>query len=280
MSLEPQDPFREIEFPEVAPVATKRFARIRKLPKGTYKFLSLFSPIAGTLALILVAAGAYYAYPVYKNYSNTDPSIDGYVAPRSPGEIVAIAQAGTVTIECILNNDDQYLGSGWAIDLKPSSKKYKTSIITNYHVLDDCFDGKGTLSVVDEDLKKWPMVIDILDKKNDLAKISSTIELVPLNLAPFSPSPGFWVMTYGTADGWVGSVSFGSVMNSTDTEIFITANTSHGNSGGPLLDNEGNVIGTNSWGMEGEQYNGAMSLDAMCLKILKCDFNKGKYYWE
>ena len=274
------DPFRELEFPADLPEKKKRLARIRRIAKGTYKGLSYISPIAGTLALVLVVTGIYFGYPVYENYKNTDPMFDGYVAPRNPGEIVSIAQASTVTIECVLKNDEQTLGSGWAIDLKPSSSKYKSSIITNYHVLDDCFDGKGKLSVLDEDLKKYEMVIDILDKKNDLAKISSTIDLVPLNLAPYGPSPGYWVMTYGTADGWVGSVSFGSVMNNTETEIFITANTSHGNSGGPLLDNEGNVIGTNSWGMEGEQYNGAMSLDAMCFKILECKYNKGKYYWE
>ena len=52
---------------------------------------------------------------------------------------------------------------------------------------------------------------------------------------------------------------------------------SHGNSGGPLVDNEGNVIGTNSWRSTKEQYNGAVSLDAMCIKIMKC---KGKHFWS
>ena len=46
---------------------------------------------------------------------------------------------------------------------------------------------------------------------------------------------------------------------------------------GPLVDNEGNVVGTNTWGAEGEQYNGAVSLDAMCVKIMKCD---GEFYWS
>jgi S1-C subfamily serine protease len=67
------------------------------------------------------------------------------------------------------------------------------------------------------------------------------------------------------------------VLNVTDTEVLITANVSAGNSGGPLVDNEGNVIGTVSWSSKLEQYNGAMSLDAMCAKILSCD---GEYYWE
>jgi S1-C subfamily serine protease len=67
------------------------------------------------------------------------------------------------------------------------------------------------------------------------------------------------------------------VLNSTDTEILITANISGGNSGGPLIDNEGLVIGTTSWESTKEQYNGAKSLNAMCAEILKCD---GKWYWE
>ena len=65
--------------------------------------------------------------------------------------------------------------------------------------------------------------------------------------------------------------------NSTDTEIFITANISGGNSGGPLIDNEGKVVGTTSWGHKSQQYNGAKSLNAMCAKILECD---GEWYWE
>ena len=74
-----------------------------------------------------------------------------------------------------------------------------------------------------------------------------------------------------------GSVAFGSVLNTNQYELLITANTSHGNSGGPLVDNEGKVVGTVSWSSTKEQYNGAMSLNAMCRKIIECD---GKYYWK
>ena len=77
-------------------------------------------------------------------------------------------------------------------------------------------------------------------------------------------------MALGSADGYEGSVSFGSVLNTTDYEVFITANISHGSSGGPLIDNEGFVIGTTSWGNKKEQYNGAKSLNAICAEILKC----------
>ena len=75
----------------------------------------------------------------------------------------------------------------------------------------------------------------------------------------------------GSADGYEGSVAFGNVLNSTKLEILMTAPLSHGNSGGPLVDNEGNVVGTNTFGRIDEQYNGAMSLNALCVKIMECD---------
>jgi hypothetical protein len=62
----------------------------------------------------------------------------------------------------------------------------------------------------------------------------------------------------------------------------ITNNISHGSSGGPLVDNEGFVVGMTSWGYTEEQYNGAKSLDAFCAKILKCkyEFDGVKTWWE
>ena len=45
----------------------------------------------------------------------------------------------------------------------------------------------------------------------------------------------------------------------------------NGNSGVPLVDTEGNVVGTNSFGKIDEQYNGAMSLNALCVKIMECE---------
>jgi S1-C subfamily serine protease len=89
--------------------------------------------------------------------------------------------------------------------------------------------------------------------------------------------PGYWVAAVGTADGYEGSVAFGNVLNGTDNEILTTVPLSHGNSGGPLIDNEGNVVGVNTWGSTTEQYNGAMSLNAMCSVIMKCD---SELYWE
>jgi len=276
------DPFKEFEFLQQLPQKPKKFSRLRRFLSTLNLGIKKVAPIAAVASLVLVSVGIYFGYPVYKNYNYTDPAHDGYVSPRSPGDVVDMVQKSVVKVICDDNpNDDGYwYGSGWAIDLKPSSNAYKTSIITNHHVIEDCLNGKGTVQIEDFDGKLLKAVIDVYDEENDLAKISTAAKLAPLKLSPNDPWPGYWVMTFGSPDEFSGSVSVGTVMNVTTAEVLITANISHGNSGGPLVDNEGLVIGTNSWGMKGEQYNGAMSLDAMCAKILKCKYAKGKEFWD
>ena len=150
-------------------------------------------------------------------------------------------------------------------------------MITNYHVVDECLDGKGTLTVAAQYEEEFPVVVDVLDKENDLASIATSLILDPLSLSKYEPWPGYWMAAIGSADGYEGSVAFGSVLNGTKYEILITVPLSHGNSGGPLVDNEGNVVGTNTFIQTKEQYNGAMSLNALCVKIMECE---GELYWE
>ena len=236
---------------------------------------------AGALAIIAVllgSTGVYLGIGPYLHYNNTDPTEDGFVQPRSIEGLVDRVQASTVTVFCDYTEDKYSQGSGWAISLPISQQeKYPTSLITNHHVIEDCLDGVGKVVVKTLGGDEFPAYIDRWDKKNDLAVIGTKVKLEPLHLSEWMPYAGYWVMAVGTADGFEGSVAFGNVLNSTDTDILITAAISHGNSGGPLVDNEGNVVGTNTWGAEGEQYNGGVSLDAMCVKIMKCD---GKYYWS
>jgi S1-C subfamily serine protease len=88
-------------------------------------------------------------------------------------------------------------------------------------------------------------------------------------------------MAFGSADGYEGSIAIGNVLNTTVSQVLITNNISHGNSGGPLIDNEGNVIGVITSGSD-EQYNIAVSLDAFCAKILDCEYvtDGDKTWWD
>ena len=274
-----RDPFKDFEFPEINPIKKRGFKRFKKILGKTNAAVKFIAPYAALSALTLAIIGISFGFSTYKSFSENAPANNGYVAPRDPGQIVDIGERSTVEVICSISEDDITSGSGWAIDLK-TLPGFKSSVVTNYHVIKDCLKGKGLISVVDYDGSEYKALAHKLDKKNDLALISTEFKLEPFKLSPNFPYPGYWVMTIGTSVGYQGSISFGAVKNVDGNEIFITANISHGNSGGPLLDNEGYVIGTNTWIGTEEQINGAMSLDAMCAKILKCKFNKGKEFWD
>lgn len=241
---------------------------------ASHKFVVALAIIATPFAL-----GAFLlAWGPSTQFNLSDPRYDGYAQPRSSGDLVAKTQESTVTVYCEISEDDLMVGTAWAIELENGmDEKNPATLITNHHVIENCIDGNGILTVAELYEKDVPAYIIKWDEENDLAVLATNLELKPLELSQAEPWPGYWVMVLGSADGYEGSVSFGSVLNSTDTEIFITANASTGNSGGPLVDNEGKVIGTTSWGHTKQQYNGAMSLNAMCAKILECD---GEFYWE
>jgi S1-C subfamily serine protease len=233
-------------------------------------------------AIVIVVApfamGAFFmAWSPAAQYQLTNPHNDGYVQPRDIGGLVSNTSRSTVSVFCDVPGKEG-IGSAWATELdEVAYKEYRQVFITNYHVIEDCIGKEKYLTVARAYKKKIPAEIITMDKENDLAVLISDLRVPSLRLATAPPYVGYWVMTSGSADALEGSVSFGSILNSSSKELFFTANVSHGNSGGPLVDNEGNVIGTVSWFNKVEQYNGAKSLDAMCSKILKCE---GKYFWE
>jgi len=257
----------------------KNLLRLLRIPFTVFnRVTKRFAGAIAVVALLLGGGGVYLGIGPYLNYNNTDPTEDGFVQPRGVQKLVTRVLESTVTITCDVTDGESWQGSGWAIKLPiKDKKKYLSVVITNHHVVDDCLNGKGEVRVKTYFGNDYAADVDRWDKKNDLAVIMTEAKVEPLPLSQALPYPGYWVMAAGTPNGYEGSVAFGSVLNGTDTEVLITAAVSHGNSGGPLVDNEGNVIGTNTWHEKGEQYNGAISLDAMCKKIMKCE---GKFYWS
>ncbi len=241
------------------------------------KFVTYLAIVAAPFAL-----GAFFiAWAPSAQYASEDPRGDGYVPPRSIEKLVDRTQSSTVTIWCEPANGKAGQGTAWAIDLETSvSEKYPTTLITNHHVIENCINVEHDLYIALPFEDPVPAVITKWDEANDIAVIASTLDLPTLDLSESVPWPGYWVMALGSADGYEGSVSFGNVINSNTSELLISNNLSHGSSGGPLIDNEGNVVGVTSWGIDAEQYNGAKSLDAFCALILQCEYDNGKTWWE
>lgn len=151
------------------------------------------------------------------------------------------------------NRDDdqprrvQSLGSGFVIDGKDGI------IITNNHVI----EGADEITANFNDGTKLKATLLGTDEKTDLAvlKVEPT---KPLKDVKFGDSEsirvGDWVMAIGNPFGLGGTVTVGIVsarnrdINSGPYDNFIQTDASinRGNSGGPLFDMEGNVIGINT----------------------------------
>jgi len=89
-------------------------------------------------------------------------------------------------------------------------------------------------------------------------------------------------MAVGTPYGLEGSVFVGNVMNTEDYEVFATSPLNSGNSGGPLVNARGEVVGTNTWVLvdEGAQdWNVAVGVPALCDAIVTCDPG-GDFDWN
>jgi S1-C subfamily serine protease len=236
---------------------------------------------AATIIALPFALGSFLlTWAPAQQYNLTDPAYDGFVQPRSIAKLVEITQDSTVTVFCDYTDKKYTLGSAFAVDLEHSQgDQYVTTLLTNHHVIERCLESNTSISVAALGGKEVKAVIDRVDDENDLAVLATTLKLNTLLFSNYKPYPGYWVAAVGSADGYEGSVAFGNVLNMEVKEILITAPLSSGNSGGPLIDNEGNVVGVNTKSPIGDeyQYNLSMSLDALCDKIIEC---KGDVFWK
>ena len=230
-----------------------------------------------TILALPFALGAFVlTWAPAQQFYLSDPTYDGFVQPRSISKLVETTQDSTVTVYCDYGvGKYQYTqGTAFAVDLEHTQgEKYKTTLLTNHHVIEKCLDNNKKIYVLALVGEETEAVIDRVDEENDLAVLVTTLEIENLYFSNYKPNPGYWIAAVGSADGYEGSVAFGNVLNMDKYELLITAPLSSGNSGGPLIDNEGNVVGINTKSPIGTdyQYNLAMSLDALCLKIMKCE---------
>ena len=215
-----------------------------------------------------------------EHYRVSDPVENGFVEPRDFVSIINKLEESVVTLFCTVSEDQFTQGTAFAVNLEGYTDQGITALFSNHHVIEDCID-QGALTIQNLNGDVFDVVLENYDADNDLALLSADFEMPYLDLANYPPSPGFWVMSYGSADGVEGSISVGTVLNvTTDNDILVTAALSSGNSGGPLIDNEGNVFGVSTAVSTTElaQYNIVGSLDRMCAVILECDF--GKEFWD
>ncbi|WP_374238029.1 S1C family serine protease [Microbacterium sp. SS28] len=229
-------------------------------------------PLIWILGLAAAASIGLVAMLVATSLGRAQPDFsanDLYDRPGSVDSFVGQVQESVVTVVCATGSA-QSTGSGFAMSTDTSTEPTHT-IFTNNHVIADCLDGRGPVSVRGSGFTSDAKITQS-DSLNDLAILTIEHSLTPLRRAD-EPSIGMWVAAFGSPHGIAGSVTFGTASNVlTDERLLMTdAAINHGNSGGPLVNARGEVLGINTFKLEEESTVGfAVTWPALCLGALDC----------
>lgn len=174
------------------------------------------------------------------------------------------------------------VGSGFGIDVtmnvESKAKGYVGAIVTNHHVVESCLSGTRSVGVTQSG-RNLGGFVSTWDDENDLALILTLGKTEALATAINKPSRGDFTMAVGSPYGLEGSVTTGIVSNYDRDTIVTDAAVDSGNSGGPLVNSQGKLIGINAWGWEGSKGNShAILPGVLCRKILICD--KASDFWS
>ena len=239
--------------------------------------------------LSLLVAG----YSITQNVNNQNSSvtsngesgdvddIDLFYPPKDlPGLILKVEES-VVAIECESNDGTWWYGTGFVNEWEAETDGFKSVVVTNHHVIEDCinpenelivrtgFDQSGTPRVK---LLRW-------DEENDLAIIEIDEVLPGLISAKTFADRGWWTMAMGSpldsdfeeTTVLYNSTTFGQISYVLDEYWnYTSATINGGNSGGPLVNSRGELIGINTLGgasTEGGVWNIAVDSDVLCEKI-------------
>jgi len=167
----------------------------------------------------------------------------------NPNDVVAKARSATFEVSC-----GSASGTAVGINVKVPDG-YKTAVFSSAHIFDDCMPGdkidvvssgktyKGVLFKKDPTGK---VDEDAISELADIALIYMRVKLPTLDPAP-DGRVGDWVVELGNPLNEINYATFGIITKVTDSEYYTDAPTNHGNSGGPLLDDEARVLGIMSW---------------------------------
>ena len=175
-----------------------------------------------------------------------------------------------------------FQGSAFGVSIKftadDTAKGYAGALITNHHVVENCL--ASTVKVTQNGRNLGGYVAG-WDRENDLALIKTigTTEYLPI--AKQAPSRGDFVVALGSPYGLEGSISTGVVSNLYGDFVTTDAAVDPGNSGGPLLNSSGELLGINTWRFTQSQGNSfAIKPGVICRGILVCPIDSWFLSWS
>lgn len=171
-------------------------------------------------------------------------------------------------------------GTGFAYELGGMDSGFKTFVVTNYHVVEECIEQDAELSLTHGGDDEVPTKSGLYgwDEKNDLALIQIAAELPTLIDAADFAKPGWWTMAIGNPGTESGvlfnATSFGHIVGVEDEYFnYTSAVINRGNSGGPLVNSRGELVGINTEVRRSYAdgfWNIAVDSYVLCEEVVKC----------
>ena len=235
--------------------------------------------IAGLMLIVVI--GAVRINDLNAHLQELETKIDtrekpnDYLPPANLESFVKEISKSIVDISC---GDSG--GTGFALNIAKPSAGFNTHIVTNYHVIQDCIDDPEGLGVTynGERQSETESSLYSYDETNDLALLEIVAVLPTLKSTEYTAKPGWWTMAIGNPSTDSGilynATTFGQIVGVEDNFWnYTSAIVNRGNSGGPLVNSSGELIGINSEhrvGIVQGIWNLAIDSDVLCKKILKC----------
>ncbi|MBQ9805460.1 MAG: trypsin-like peptidase domain-containing protein [Clostridia bacterium] len=178
------------------------------------------------------------SYDTAVPYPEYDATSVHELAKNSVGEVTTYTKSGS---ELALGSCFVYSADG--------------KIVTNYHVIEDAYSAKITLNNTSYTVQS----VLAYDKDLDLAVLKITAsDLTPLKICSETHAVGKQVYAFGSSRGMTATFSQGIITYADRVVDGVhcvqhDAAISGGNSGGPLINQYGEIIGVNSWTLTNSQ---------------------------
>lgn len=150
-----------------------------------------------------------------------------------PADVAEQSRASVFTIVTATGR-----GSAWVV----GTEEGRSRLVTNFHVI-GAGSGPGTRVQVVREEQRLDGEVVVVDEQRDLAVVVVAHELQPLAIAEVQPRVGDPVTVIGSPLGLEQSVVTGIVSAFRPSHLQISAPLNPGNSGGPVIDAGGRVVG-------------------------------------
>ena len=175
----------------------------------------------------------------------TAPETAASPSPAS-ARIYDRVKASVVTVEVHSGNREakNALGSGYVVSAEGV-------VVTNYHVVESFLAEPERYEVrVRTAAESFPATVRAFDVENDLAVLSvPNLRAAPLAMAPALPAPGSPIVALGNPLGLglslIEGIFNGFAAKGAVDRMLLSMPLNSGMSGGPILDTQGRIIGTN-----------------------------------